>query len=73
MALRVASMLLLVPVTDCELISSTVKPGSRDTRLSQPDRTGMLVAISLLKLYSNEVIGLGPRLLWHGGSVAVTH
>jgi hypothetical protein len=37
--------------------------------LSQPDRTGMLVAISLLKLYSNEVISLGPGPLRRGDAL----
>jgi hypothetical protein len=41
--------------------------------MSQPDRTGMLVAISLLKLYSNEVIGLSPRPLRCSGAVAAMH
>jgi hypothetical protein len=61
MALRVAS-------TDCELISAVVEPGSPDTRLSQPDRAGTLVAISFLRLYSKEVIGLSPGpLAWRCG------
>jgi hypothetical protein len=73
MALRVVSMLLAVPATDCKLISAAAQHGSHDTRLSQPDRTVMLVAISLLKLYSNEVIGLGPGPLRRGGAVAAAH
>jgi hypothetical protein len=73
MALRVASMLLVVPAMDCELISAAAKPGSSDTRLSQPDRTSTLVAISFLRLYSNEVIGLDLGPLRHGGVVAATH
>jgi hypothetical protein len=41
--------------------------------LSQPDCAGTLVAISLLKLYSNEVIYLGPGPLQRSGTVAATH
>jgi hypothetical protein len=51
-------MLLVVPAADCELIVAAAELGSRDTRLSQPNRTGRLVGISLIKLYSNEVTGL---------------
>jgi hypothetical protein len=66
-------MLLVVPVTDYELISAAAKPRSRDTGLSQPDRTCTLVGISLLKLYSNEVNGLGPGPLWRSSTVVVMH
>jgi hypothetical protein len=41
--------------------------------MSQPDHTGTLVAISLLRLYSNEVIGLGPGPLRRGGAIVATH
>jgi hypothetical protein len=70
MALRVVSMVLAVPAADCELITSAAKTRSLDTRLSQP--RGVLVGISLLKLYLNEVAGLSPRPLRRGGAVA-TH
>jgi hypothetical protein len=66
-------MLLVVPAADCELIVAAAELGSRDTRLSQPDRTGRLVGISLIKLYSNEVTGLSPGPLRRGGAIAATH
>jgi hypothetical protein len=58
---------------DCELIVVATEPSSLDTRLSQPDLTGRLVGMSLLKLYSNEVIGLSPGPLRRGGTIAMTH
>jgi hypothetical protein len=47
------------------------EPGRRWPRcgLSQPDLTSRLVGISLLKLYSNEATGLGPRPLRCGDAV----
>jgi hypothetical protein len=48
---------------------SRVSTSYKSRQMSQPDRTGMLVVISLLKLYSNEVIGLGPRPLRRGDAL----
>jgi hypothetical protein len=58
MVFSVVSMALVEPVTDCELIVAAAEPGSRDTKLSHPGCNGKLVGASLLKLYSNEVVGL---------------
>jgi hypothetical protein len=73
MAFSVASMVLAEPAADYALIMAAAEPGSRDTKLSQPGDTGMLVRISLLKLYTKDVVGLGPRPLRRGGTVAATH
>jgi hypothetical protein len=66
-------MALAEPATDCELIVAAVEPGSLDTRLSPPDCTGKLVGTSLLRLYSNEVVSLGPGPLQCSGAIVATH
>jgi hypothetical protein len=68
MALSVASMVLAIPVVDCELIVAAAETWSPDTRLSQPRDIGMLVGISFLKLYSMEVVGLSPGSLCRSGA-----
>jgi hypothetical protein len=41
--------------------------------MSQPNLTGRLIGMSLLRLYSNDITGLGPGPLSLGGAVAAMH
>jgi hypothetical protein len=56
-----------------KFIISLIPTSYNSSSLSRPDLTGRLVGISLLKLYSNEVTGLGPEPLRRGGAIASTH